>query len=158
MKITNILLSIIILLLAVQIVLTIDMSSNLKEYQKEKLKPQLPAGLRTDEQKLELFNELKKYYNDKNYDAIYGWFDESVRVQFTKEKMMQTINILHSNFGDIINGAFTYFEPQPANNGLKLYVLYYTLKTTEGVATLKINIMQQNDDSYKKIGFTIKSN
>ena len=158
MKTTNILLSVIIILLGTQIILTIDMSSNLKEYQKEKLKPQLPVGLRTDEQKLELFNEFKKYYNNKDYDALYSWFDESVRVQFTKEKVIQTTNMLHNNIGDITNGAFTYFEPEPANNGLKMYVLYYTLKTTKGVATLKVNILQQNDDNYKKVGFTIVGN
>ena len=155
MKTTNTLLSVIIILLVAQIVLTFQMSSNLKEYQEEKLKPQLPVGLRTDEQKLQLFNELKKYFNNKDNDALYDWFDESVRVQFTKEKVIQTTEILHNNIGDIINGAFTYFEPQPANNGLKMFDLYYSLKTTKGIAILKVSILQQNDDDYKKIGFTI---
>ncbi len=156
-KTTNILLFVVISLLVVQIFLNLELASNAKEHEKEKTEIGLPEELKTEVQKKAFFNSFKEYYNKKDYKALYEWVDESVRMEYSKERMVQTIEMLHSNVGSIESGVFNHFELMPAGNGTKAFVLFYTIKTTRGIASLKINIMQSGSELYKNMGFTIVS-
>lgn len=158
-KQVTILLWLIVALMFIQIGITLNLSFTIKEAtslkQTSGQNSVLPEELSSEESRTKLFNELIGYYNEKNYDAIHNWLDVSIRDQQSKQKIVLTVDALHSMFGKILSGSYSVFIPIGEQNGIKGYELYYTVKAEKSVAKVKIIIMQQQNDKCKHYGFFI---
>ena len=118
----------------------------------------LPAGLNSDQERIDLFEKFKELYNNKNYEQLFLMFDKAVQIQLGKVTFSEQLEGLHEFFGEIESGAYSHYAVD-VSSGVKEFVLFYILKVTKGSkkATLTFNIVQQNDEPYRIYGFNLKT-
>jgi hypothetical protein len=118
----------------------------------------LPAGLDSNQERMDLFEKIKDLYNNKNYEQLYSMLDEAAQIQVDKETFPEQVEGLHELVGNIESGAYSHYEFR-VSSGVKEFILYYVLKVTKGTkkAKLTISIAQQNDEPYRIYGFHLST-
>jgi len=121
----------------------------------EPAKAPLPAGLDTRAGRAALFDKLKLLLNAKDYDRLYLLFDETVRVQFPKDKFTKNVEDIYSITGEILSGAYRSYDVRTEPGGVKKYDMRYPIDTEKGKAVMLITVFQQGQEAYRLVGIKI---
>lgn len=121
----------------------------------ESAKATLPAGLDTHAGRAALFDKIKLLLNAKDYDRLYVLLDETVRVQFPKDKFTKNVEDIYSITGEILSGAYRSYDIRTEPGGVKKYDMRYPIDTEKGKAAMLITVFQQGQEGYRLVGIKI---
>jgi hypothetical protein len=96
------------------------------------LPPELSASKRDA-----IFSQVENFYNKQDYDGLYAIFSHEVQVQIPKEQFIASMQQLKTTFGDIGEGAYSYYEAAGGRGGKSFYNLYYIVRLPKSVISSK---------------------
>jgi len=99
---------------------------------------------------MELFDTLKKLYNDGQYDELHSMFHPLVQVELSQEELTKGVESIHEIWGDIENGAYSHYEYNGTSEGKAYFSLFYRVETTqEGMDILRILVSKEDNEPYE---------
>ncbi len=118
-------------------------------------KTPLPSDLDSRGERMELLERFMPIYNSKDYAKLYKLLDEAIRIQYTQQELTQSINDIYTIAGEIRRGAYSHYETQPGGPVGTYYALHYQVAADKGNADLTIEVLQQNEEPYRIVGYTV---
>jgi hypothetical protein len=115
----------------------------------------IPNGLKTDDNKIELFNKFKTLYNTKDFEGIYLLLDESARYKTPKEDIIKGINFVHEEAGLIKGGSYSHYDIQSIGKLTDVLTFIYTIQLEKRNGRLSISVLTSDKDNYKIVNFNI---
>ncbi len=91
----------------------------------------LPAVINT-RLKQSLYDRFVEAFNSEDYDGLYEMLGPVAKAQFSREQTIEQFEKLVKYFQGIDEGGFTHSELAKTQGSTRLYVLYYTVRFSEG--------------------------
>jgi hypothetical protein len=101
------------------------------------------------EQAMALAKKVVQRYNDKDLDGLYAEFSDVARMQFTKEKLRETVDKLHSVAGRVDDFAYSHSAIVGNQDGKQFKTLFFKLRLSGGsmpVGEMKITVAVDGKD------------
>ena len=115
----------------------------------------LPRGLQSQEERMALFERVKKAINSASTDEMLAILDPIARMELSKDQLGKQMKYVRDLTGDILEGAYSHYEATSTSQGTRTYRLYYQIRTERAKAVMIITVGQQDDESYRLLGYQI---
>lgn len=87
-------------------------------------------------------------YNANDVVGLYSQFDALARMQFTQDKLADSVQKLHSLAGNVDDFAYSHTEAAGKRDGKEFLTLHYKVRLSGGVSPsgeMKLTVIQEGD-------------